>query len=108
MNSIVLSSSDACDLTLDPNTAHRKLQLSKDLRKVTVVTKEHKCASRPERYDRWFQLLSKNGLTGRCYWEVERKGGVYVRVTYRGTKRRGQGVDCQLGGNDKSWSHVLL
>ncbi|KAI3374058.1 hypothetical protein L3Q82_022612 [Scortum barcoo] len=73
-----------CDLTLDPKTAHRKLQLSEDLRKVTVVAKEHECADRPERFDCWFQLLCKDGLTGRCYWEVERKGAVYVGVTYRG------------------------
>nr|XP_033498101.1 NACHT, LRR and PYD domains-containing protein 12-like isoform X1 [Epinephelus lanceolatus] len=94
----------ACDLTLDPNTAHRKLQLSKDLRKVTVVAHEHKCADRPERFNCWFQLLCKNGLTGRCYWEVERRGAVYVGVTYSGIRRRGQGVDCKLGANSKSWS----
>ncbi|KAM9348607.1 NLR family CARD domain-containing protein 3-like [Symphorus nematophorus] len=94
----------ACDLTLDPNTAHRKLQLSKDYRKVTVVAEEHKCADRPERFNRWFQLLCRDGLTDRCYWEVERSGRVYVGVTYRGIKRRGQGVDCRLGGNDTSWS----
>ncbi|XP_044077235.1 NLR family CARD domain-containing protein 3-like isoform X2 [Siniperca chuatsi] len=94
----------ACDLTLDPNTAHRRLQLSEDLRKVTVVAQEHQCADRPERFDRWFQLLCKNGLTGRCYWEVQRKGGIFIGVTYRGSKRKGQGVECRLGGNDKSWS----
>ncbi|CAL8239218.1 unnamed protein product [Gadus morhua 'NCC'] len=31
------SPSDACDLTLDPNTANRRLSLSKDNRKVTWV-----------------------------------------------------------------------
>uniref|UniRef100_UPI0037E8C4EA NACHT, LRR and PYD domains-containing protein 3-like isoform X2 n=1 Tax=Semicossyphus pulcher TaxID=241346 RepID=UPI0037E8C4EA len=94
----------ACDLTLDPNTTHRKLKLSKDHRKVKVVAEVQKCADRPERFDCWFQLLCKNGLTGRCYWEVERRGAVYVGVTYKGIKRRGQGVDCRMGGNNKSWS----
>ncbi|XP_073335051.1 NACHT, LRR and PYD domains-containing protein 3-like [Pagrus major] len=94
----------ACDLRLESTTAHRKLHLSSDLRKVTVVSEEHKCADRPERFDCWFQLLCRNGLTGRCYFEVERKGAIYVGLTYRGIRRRGQGVDCRLGGNDKSWS----
>ncbi|KAM6984253.1 NACHT, LRR and PYD domains-containing protein 3-like [Tautogolabrus adspersus] len=94
----------ACDLLLDPNTAHRKLQLSKDHREVTFVSEEHGCAERPERFDSWIQLLCKNALTGRCYWEVERKGVVFVGLTYEGIKRRGQGADCRLGGTDQSWS----
>ena len=31
------SPSDACELTLDPNTANRRLSLSEDNRKVTLV-----------------------------------------------------------------------
>nr|XP_020488914.1 NACHT, LRR and PYD domains-containing protein 12-like isoform X1 [Labrus bergylta] len=94
----------ACDLLLDPNTAHTKLQLSKDHREVTIVSNKHGYAERPERFDCWIQLLCKNALTGRCYWEVERKGAVYVGLTYKGIRRRGQGVDCKLGGTDQSWS----
>uniref|UniRef100_UPI003AB0F073 NACHT, LRR and PYD domains-containing protein 3-like n=1 Tax=Centroberyx gerrardi TaxID=166262 RepID=UPI003AB0F073 len=94
----------ACELTLDPNTAHRKLSLSEGNRKVTSVREEQPHPDHPERFDCWEQLLCRNGLTGRCYWEVERKGGVYIGVTYRGISRRGGGDDCRLGGNDKSWS----
>ncbi|XP_071390066.1 NACHT, LRR and PYD domains-containing protein 12-like isoform X3 [Centroberyx affinis] len=94
----------ACELTLDPNTAHRELLLSEDNRKVTWVREEQPYPDHPERFDCRFQLLCGNGLTGRCYWEVERKGGVHIGVTYRGISRRGRGDDCRLGWNEKSWS----
>uniref|UniRef100_UPI003AAE6ADB stonustoxin subunit beta-like n=1 Tax=Centroberyx gerrardi TaxID=166262 RepID=UPI003AAE6ADB len=93
----------ACELTLDPNTAHRKLFLSEDNRKVTV-REEHPYPDHPERFDRWYQLLCRNGLTGRCYWEVEWKGMIHIGVTYRGISRRGTSADCWIGGNEKSWS----
>ncbi|XP_078142794.1 NACHT, LRR and PYD domains-containing protein 3-like [Centroberyx gerrardi] len=94
----------ACELTLDPNTAHRNLFLSRDNRKVTAVREEQPYPDHPERFDRWSQLLCRNGLTGRCYWEVEWKGSVSIGVTYRGIRRRGWGGDCWIGGNEKSWS----
>ncbi|XP_078147133.1 uncharacterized protein LOC139911138 isoform X3 [Centroberyx gerrardi] len=93
----------ACELTLDPNTAHRNLFLSEDNRKVTV-REEQPYPDHPERFDCWDQLLCRNGLTGRCYWEVEWKGGISIGVTYRGIRRRGEGEDCRLGWNEKSWS----
>ncbi|XP_071396926.1 protein NLRC3-like isoform X2 [Centroberyx affinis] len=93
----------ACVLTLDPNTAHRNLFLSEDNRNV-AVTEEQPYPDHPERFDCWYQLLCRNGLTGRCYWEVEWEGWVYIGVTYRGITRRGWGDDCRLGWNEKSWS----
>ncbi|XP_078138860.1 protein NLRC3-like [Centroberyx gerrardi] len=94
----------ACELTLDPNTAHRNLFLSEDNRKVTAVREEQPYPDHPERFDRWYQLLCRNGLTGRCYWEVEWEGWVDIGVTYRGIRRRGEGDNCRLGWNEKSWS----
>ena len=60
----------------------------------------------PERFDSCPQVLCREGLTGRCYWEVERRGCVEIGVTYRGITRRGEGDDSRLGGNNKSWSLV--
>ncbi|XP_071370010.1 protein NLRC3-like [Centroberyx affinis] len=94
----------ACELTLDPNTAQRILFLSEDNRKVTAVREKQPYPDHPERFDRWHQLLCRNGLTGRCYWEVKWKGRVSIGVTYRGIRRRGDSADCRLGGNEKSWS----
>ncbi|KAM3864002.1 protein NLRC3-like [Diretmus argenteus] len=94
----------ACKLTLDSNTAHRKLSMSEDNRKVTCVRKEHPYPDHPERFDYYLQVLCRNGLTGRCYWEMKMKGKVDIGVTYRGIRRRGEGEDCWIGGNEKSWS----
>ncbi|KAK0144776.1 NLR family CARD domain-containing protein 3 [Merluccius polli] len=94
----------ACGLTLDPNTAHRELSLSEDHREVKWVGEDQSHPDHPERFDSWHQVLCREGLTGRCYWEVERRGGVYIGVTYRGITRRGEGADSGLGGNNKSWS----
>ncbi|CAL8292662.1 unnamed protein product [Arctogadus glacialis] len=95
---------DACDLTLDPNTAYRELSLSEDNRKVTKVREFQSYPDHPERFDYWPQVLGREALTGRCYWEVEWEGGVNIGVTYIGITRRGEGGDSLLGGNNKSWS----
>ncbi|CAL8328665.1 unnamed protein product [Merluccius merluccius] len=98
----------ACGLTLDPNTAHRRLSLSEDQRKGMKVGENQSYPDHPERFDYWDQVLCREGLTGRCYWEVEWRGGVEIGVTYRGITRRGRGVDSRLGGNNKSWSLICL
>ena len=56
----------------------------------------------PDRFDSWKQVLCRDGLTGRCYWEVEGEREVYIGVSYRGITRRGGGNDSSLGLN-KSW-----
>lgn len=58
----------------------------------------------PERFNCFKQLMCRNALAGRCYWEIEIKGLVDITVTYRGISRRGHGYDCKFGRNDKSWS----
>ncbi|CAL8363862.1 unnamed protein product [Merluccius merluccius] len=94
----------ACGLTLNPNTAGRRLSLSEDHREVKWVGEVQSHPDHPERFDSWSQVLCREGLTGRCYWEVERRGGVAIGVTYRGITRRGGGNGSGLGYNNKSWS----
>uniref|UniRef100_A0A8C7HFV8 Uncharacterized protein n=1 Tax=Oncorhynchus kisutch TaxID=8019 RepID=A0A8C7HFV8_ONCKI len=95
-----------CDLTLDLNTVNRLLSLSEENRKVTWRREEQPYPDHPERFEVWGQVLCREGLTGRCYWEVEWSGrrGADIGVTYKGISRRGWGDDCCLGYNDKSWS----
>ncbi|KAK0140794.1 NLR family CARD domain-containing protein 3 [Merluccius polli] len=94
---------NACGLTLDPNTASRRLSLSEDNRNVTAVGEDQSYPDHPERFDHWSQVLCREGLTGRCYWEVEWGGDVDIVVTYRGITRRGEGDDSMFGRKNKSW-----
>ncbi|XP_041959983.1 NACHT, LRR and PYD domains-containing protein 12-like isoform X2 [Alosa sapidissima] len=95
----------ACDLTLDPNTAHRFLSLSEGNRKVTDVDDEQLYPEHPERFDNWYQVLCREGLSGRCYWEAEWNGdGAEISVAYKSIERKGRGDDIIMGQNAKSWS----
>ncbi|XP_062417986.1 stonustoxin subunit beta-like [Pungitius pungitius] len=93
----------SCELTIDTNTVHRELKLSDNNREVTCVEKVQSYPDHPDRFDYWPQLQCRTGLTGRCYWEVEWRGGVYVSVSYRGIKRKGNSDDSLFGYNDQSW-----
>ncbi|XP_060901090.1 tripartite motif-containing protein 16-like [Labrus mixtus] len=95
----------SCDITLDPNTAHTWLLLSDENRKVTVMKKQQSYSSHPDRFTDWWQVLSKESLMGRCYWEVKWGGkGVHVAVTYKNISRAGISDEYRFGGNDKSWA----
>ncbi|XP_059409076.1 protein NLRC3-like isoform X2 [Carassius carassius] len=95
----------ACDLTLDPNTAHTRLVLSDENKKITRVKDRQPYPDHPERFDDAPQVLSVESLTGRCYWETEWSGaGAVISVSYKGINRKGGGIDCVFGSNDKSWS----
>ncbi|XP_028984941.1 protein NLRC3-like [Betta splendens] len=93
-------------LTIDTNTVNRKLQLSDNNRKVTHVKEDQSYPDHPDRFDMKTQLLCSDGLTGRCYWEVEWRGWVDVSVSYRGIKRKGYSRHCVLGCNDQSWKLI--
>ncbi|XP_062253437.1 E3 ubiquitin/ISG15 ligase TRIM25-like [Platichthys flesus] len=98
------------EITLDPNTVNKHLLLSEGNRKVTRMSKQQSYSNHPDRFTGWFQVLSRESLTGRYYWEVEVEvkqgwlGGVSVAVTYKNISRGGNSVECGFGFNDKSWS----
>ncbi|XP_051798429.1 NACHT, LRR and PYD domains-containing protein 12-like isoform X13 [Acanthochromis polyacanthus] len=93
----------SCQLTVDTNTVHRNLKLSDNNRKVTNVMEDQSYPDHPDRFEFWKQLLCGTGLTGRCYWEMEWRGGVDISVSYRGIGRKGNSDDYVFGRNDQSW-----
>ncbi|KAM8730489.1 neoverrucotoxin subunit alpha-like [Acanthopagrus schlegelii] len=101
----------ACDLTLDPNTANGYLHLSEDNKKATCDSWLY-YPDHPDRFDGHTQVLCKEGLTGRRYWEVEFSGAgegvlnvsVSILAAYKGVARKGNGYDSMLGRNSISWS----
>ncbi len=98
--------SDACDLTLDPNTANTQLILSEENKKITGVFEDQPYPDHPERFKHVPQVLCVESLTGRCYWETEWSGDAVISVSYKGISRKGGGRDCVFGFNDKSWSLI--
>uniref|UniRef100_A0A3P9D928 NACHT domain-containing protein n=1 Tax=Maylandia zebra TaxID=106582 RepID=A0A3P9D928_9CICH len=100
----LFSPSDSCQLTIDTNTVHTNLQLSDNNRKVTNVDQVQSYPDHPDRFDYCPQLLCRNGLTGRCYWEVEWSGDVFISVSYRSIRRKGDSDDCVFGWNEESWN----
>ncbi|XP_038826907.1 NACHT, LRR and PYD domains-containing protein 12-like [Salvelinus namaycush] len=86
---------------LNPNTAHIYLSLSEENRKVTRVKEKQPYPDQPGRYDYWPQVLCREGLTGRCYWEVEWSGDwALIAVTYKRLYKTGR---SRLGARDTSW-----
>ncbi|XP_031437760.1 stonustoxin subunit beta-like [Clupea harengus] len=98
----------SCHFTLDPNTANRELHLSEGNRRVEKRDEVQSYPDHPERFDKWQQVLCREGVSGRCYWEVERSGElVMISVSYKSISRRGRGNECGFGCNDHSWSLIL-
>ncbi|KAG5840005.1 hypothetical protein ANANG_G00211550 [Anguilla anguilla] len=99
-----------CQLTLDPNTANRNLSLSEGNRRVTDTPgrEEQPYPDHPERFEFWRQVVCRESVCERCYWEAEfsvsEGGGVDIAVAYKGISRKTQDSDCKFGWNNNSWS----
>ncbi|TNN38319.1 Tripartite motif-containing protein 16 [Liparis tanakae] len=88
-------------ITLDPNTAHTRLLLSDGNRKATCMMENQFYSSHPERFSDYNQVLSRESLTGRCYWEVEKGlGGIHVAVAYKDHNT----VNVKFGDSEKSFA----
>ncbi|XP_061565710.1 NACHT, LRR and PYD domains-containing protein 3-like isoform X2 [Cololabis saira] len=89
----------ACQLSLDPSTAHGGLVLSEENTRVSWGGDQA-----PQQPDRPLPppVLCEQPLRGRCYFEVEKAEPFSVGVTYRGPG--GARAPGQLGHTQESWS----
>ncbi|XP_033501926.2 tripartite motif-containing protein 16-like [Epinephelus lanceolatus] len=100
----------SCQITLDPNTAGNCVRLSGGNRRAT----ENQPGSLPvipppgSRSDIIrLQVLSRESLTGRCYWEVEWSGSA-VSVAVTSAHRKRPVYETAFGKNDTSWAVYCL
>ncbi len=101
---VFFSPSDSHQLTLDLNTVNERLRLSENNRVITNTLTEQSYPCHPDRFDVWQQVLCRDSVSGRCYWETEWSGFVCISVSYKSISRKGAGDECVFGFNDQSWS----
>ncbi|XP_063051888.1 tripartite motif-containing protein 16-like [Engraulis encrasicolus] len=94
----------SCHFTLDPNTAYRLLPLSEGNRRVGTRDEDPQSyPDHPDRFDDYQHVLCREGVSARCYWEVQSSGWVGIAVAYKSINRKGGGFECVFGYNDQSW-----
>uniref|UniRef100_A0A8C1M1L8 B30.2/SPRY domain-containing protein n=1 Tax=Cyprinus carpio TaxID=7962 RepID=A0A8C1M1L8_CYPCA len=94
--------------TLDPNIVNKNLSLSESNREVTYTDTEQSYPDHPDRFDEYPQVLCRESVCGRSYWEIEWNGdnGVLITVSYKNISRKGRSKECVFGLNDQSWSLI--
>uniref|UniRef100_A0A8C1IHQ0 FinTRIM family, member 54 n=1 Tax=Cyprinus carpio TaxID=7962 RepID=A0A8C1IHQ0_CYPCA len=93
-------------LSMDSNTTNETLLLSGGNRVATNTGKVQLYPEHPDRFDCWPQVLCKESVCGRAYWEFEWSGraGVGVSLAYQSICRKGNGDESKFGCNDQSMS----
>ncbi|XP_016339424.1 tripartite motif-containing protein 16-like [Sinocyclocheilus anshuiensis] len=92
-------------LTLDLNTVNKRLRLSENNRVITATRRVQSYPDHPDRFDVYVQVLCRESVCGRCYWEQEWSGdkGVRLSVSYKSISRKGSSNECLFGRSDQSW-----
>ncbi|XP_056090636.1 tripartite motif-containing protein 16-like [Rhinichthys klamathensis goyatoka] len=92
--------------TLDLNTVNKLLHLSENNRVITNTdTEVQSYPDHPDRFDDVCQVLCRERVCGRGYWEIEWSGRcVCISVSYKSISRKGRSNKCRFGYNDQSWS----
>ncbi|XP_067284189.1 uncharacterized protein [Pseudorasbora parva] len=95
-------------LTPDMNTVNKLLHLSERNRVITFPRslQLQPYPDHPDRFDYYTQVLCRESVCGRCFWEIEWSGELFVSisVSYESIIRKGNGKECLFGYNDQSWS----
>ncbi|XP_067238779.1 tripartite motif-containing protein 16-like isoform X2 [Chanodichthys erythropterus] len=90
-------------LTLDLNTVNEHVRLSERNRVITYTDTVQPYPDHPDRFNERSQVLCRESVCGRCYWEIEGSGSVCISVSYKSISRKGWGRECGFGYNDQSW-----
>ncbi len=88
---------------------NKLLRLSENNRVITDTDTDQSYPDHPDRFDVYYQVLCRESVCGRCYWEIEWSGdyyGVFISVSYKSISRKGEGDECRFGSNDQSWSLI--
>ncbi|XP_048011743.1 tripartite motif-containing protein 16-like [Megalobrama amblycephala] len=95
-------------LNLDLNTVNKHLHLSERNRVITNTFPElQPYPDHPDRFDVYPQVLCRESVCGRCYWEIEWSGNnMFISVSYKSISRKGRGKECVFGYNEQSWSLI--
>ncbi|XP_057191133.1 E3 ubiquitin/ISG15 ligase TRIM25-like isoform X1 [Triplophysa rosa] len=94
---------DSHQFSLDPNTVNENICLSEGNSVATYTDTVQPYPDHPDRFDDRPQVLCRESVCGRCYWEVEWSGWVYISVSYKSISRNGNTVKSAFGYNDQSW-----
>ncbi|XP_041841134.1 tripartite motif-containing protein 16-like [Melanotaenia boesemani] len=95
----------SCDVTLDPDTANPHLSLSEGNRKAKLMEQQLFYPDHPNRFTSFTEVLSRDPLPDRCYFEVEWIGSsITVAVTYINITRPGMSLKSIFGCNEISWA----
>ncbi len=82
---------------------NKHLCLSERNRAATDTDTDQLYPDHPDRFDEYEQVLCRESVCGRCYWELEWSGDVDISVSYKSIRRKGDGDECVFGSNDQSW-----
>ncbi|KAJ0060550.1 hypothetical protein NL108_015518 [Boleophthalmus pectinirostris] len=97
-----------CKLSLDLDTANRKLRLSGNCSTVRYDHKEQPYPDHQSRFISCPQILCSSPLKERSYWELEwelhNNGSIYIAVSYSRISREGNRKACGFGRNQHSWA----
>ncbi len=85
---------------------NKLLRLSERNRVITDTNTDQSYPDHPDRFDYYRQVLCRESVCGRCYWELEWSGYVFISVSYKSIRRKGDGDECVFGYNDQSWSLI--
>ncbi|XP_016537098.1 E3 ubiquitin/ISG15 ligase TRIM25-like [Poecilia formosa] len=94
-----------CLVCLVSYCQNHEIRLSRGARKALSMGTLQNYPNNTDRFKNPLQVLSRERLTGRSYWEVQWRGrAVDVAVSYSNISRAGGLEKSEFGWNNKSWS----